>query len=69
MLFRVLSWRQEEVEEFVGGLVVDLSPMKGILVDKTARTATEQLRVLSRELDRETKALGLATTGGTVSNT
>jgi FAD/FMN-containing dehydrogenase len=52
-----------------GGLVVDLGPMKGIRVDPRARTATAQGGVLWRELDRETQAFGLATTGGTVSNT
>ena len=52
-----------------GGLVIDLSPMKGIRVDPAARTATAQGGVLWRELDRETQAFGLATTGGTVSNT
>jgi FAD/FMN-containing dehydrogenase len=52
-----------------GGLVIDLGAMKGIRVDPTARTATAQGGVLWRELDRETQAFGLATTGGTVSNT
>ena len=52
-----------------GGLVIDLSPMKGIRVDPTGRTAMAQGGVLWRELDRETQAFGLATTGGTVSNT
>ena len=52
-----------------GGLVIDLSPMKGIRVDPGARTARAQGGVLWRELDRETQAFGLATTGGTVSNT
>ena len=52
-----------------GGLVIDLSPMKGIRVDPKARTVTAQGGVLWRELDRETQAFGLATTGGTVSNT
>ena len=52
-----------------GGLVIDLSPMKGIRVDPTARTARAQGGVLWREFDRETQAFGLATTGGTVSNT
>jgi FAD/FMN-containing dehydrogenase len=52
-----------------GGLVIDLSPMKGIRVDPVARTAQAQGGVLWRELDRETQAFGLATTGGTVSNT
>jgi FAD/FMN-containing dehydrogenase len=52
-----------------GGLVIDLGPMKGIRVDPTTRVATAQGGVLWRELDRETQAFGLATTGGTVSNT
>jgi FAD/FMN-containing dehydrogenase len=52
-----------------GGLVIDLSPMKGIRVDPDARTVLAQGGVLWRELDHETQAYGLATTGGTVSNT
>src|SRR5215471_3585054 len=52
-----------------GGLVIDLSPMKGIRVDPGARTVHAQGGVLWRELDHETQAFGLATTGGTVSNT
>jgi FAD/FMN-containing dehydrogenase len=52
-----------------GGLVVDLSPMKGIRVDPEARTAQAQGGALWRDLDHETQAFGLATTGGTVSNT
>jgi FAD/FMN-containing dehydrogenase len=51
------------------GLVIDLSAMKGIRVDPEARTAQAEGGVLWRELDRETQAVGLATTGGTVSNT
>ena len=52
-----------------GGLVIDLSPMKGIRVDPGTRTVRAQGGVLWRELDHETQAFGLATTGGTVSNT
>jgi len=52
-----------------GGLVIDLSPMKGIRVDPHARTVSAQGGVLWRDLDHETQAHGLATTGGTVSNT
>src|SRR5215468_2341256 len=52
-----------------GGLIIDLSPMKGIRVDPGARTVHAQGGVLWRELDHETQAFGLATTGGTVSNT
>jgi len=52
-----------------GGLVIDLSPMKGIRVDPETRTARAEGGVLWREFDRETQVFGLATTGGTVSNT
>ena len=52
-----------------GGLVIDLSALKGIRVDPDARTARAEGGVLWREFDRETQAFGLATTGGTVSNT
>lgn len=52
-----------------GGLVIDLSAMKGIRVDPGARIARAEGGVLWHELDRETQAFGLATTGGTVSNT
>src|SRR3954447_927507 len=51
------------------GLVIDLSALKGIQVDPATRTARAQAGVLWRELDHETQAFGLATTGGTVSNT
>src|SRR5258705_5826558 len=52
-----------------GGVVLDLSAMKGIRVDPVARTVRAEGGVLWRELDHETQAYGLATTGGTVSNT
>ena len=52
-----------------GGLVIDLSPLKGMQIDPVARTARAQAGLLWREFDRETQAFGLATTGGTVSNT
>jgi FAD/FMN-containing dehydrogenase len=52
-----------------GGLVIDLSSMKGIRVDPDARTVQAQGGALWRDLDHETQAFGLATTGGTVSNT
>ena len=48
-----------------GGLVIDLSPMKGIWVDPTRRTVRAQSGVTWGELDRETQVFGLATTGGT----
>jgi hypothetical protein len=52
-----------------GGLVIDLGAMKGIRVDPRARTARVQAGVLWGELDRETQAFGLATTGGIVTHT
>ena len=52
-----------------GGLVIDLSPMKGIRVDPSARTARAEAGVLWGELDRETQLFGLATVGGIVTHT
>jgi len=52
-----------------GGVVIDLTPMKGIRVDPGIRAAHVQAGVTWDELDRETQLFGLATTGGTVSNT
>ena len=51
------------------GLMIDLSPMKGIDVDVAARTVRAQGGVLWRELNRETQIHGLATTGGVVGST
>src|SRR5262245_28040091 len=51
------------------GLVVDLSPMKGVRVDPHARTARAEAGVLWGELDRETQVHGLATVGGIVTHT
>jgi FAD/FMN-containing dehydrogenase len=52
-----------------GGLVIDLSPMKGIRVDPATRTARAEAGVLWGELDRETQLFGLATVGGIVTHT
>ncbi len=52
-----------------GGLMIDLSPMKGIHVDPKARTARAQGGVTWAEYNRETQIHGLATTGGVVSST
>jgi FAD/FMN-containing dehydrogenase len=52
-----------------GGIVIDLSWMKGIRVDPVRRTARAEGGVKWVEFDRETQAFGLATTGGTVSDT
>jgi FAD/FMN-containing dehydrogenase len=51
------------------GIVVDLSPMKGIHVDPRARTARVQPGVTLGELDRETQVFGLATPTGLISMT
>jgi hypothetical protein len=52
-----------------GGLVIDLSPMKGLRVDPVTRTARAQPGLLWGEVDRETQAFGLATPGGIVTHT
>ncbi len=52
-----------------GGLVIDLSRMKGIHVDPVHCIARAEPGVTWSEFDRETQAFGLATTGGTVSST
>jgi FAD/FMN-containing dehydrogenase len=51
------------------GLMIDLAPMKEIRVDAARQTATAQAGVLLGELDRETQAVGLATTLGTAADT
>jgi len=52
-----------------GGLVIDLSKMRGIHVDPRARTARVQGGATWGDLDRETQVFGLATPGGVVSTT
>jgi FAD/FMN-containing dehydrogenase len=52
-----------------GGLMIDLSSMKAIQVNPTAREAIASPGVLWGEFDRATQAHGLATTGGQVSHT
>jgi FAD/FMN-containing dehydrogenase len=51
------------------GIVIDLSRMKGVQVDPGSRTVRAQGGVTWAEFDFETQAFGLATPGGTVSNT
>ena len=51
------------------GIVIDLSPMRGIEVDPTGRTARAQGGVLWGELDAATQEHGLATVGGIVTHT
>lgn len=50
-------------------LMIDLSPMKTVQVDAKAKTALVGAGATLADLDRETQALGLATTGGLVSET
>lgn len=52
-----------------GGLMLDLSGMKGIRVDPSRRMAQAQAGLLLAEFDHETQAFGLATTLGVVSVT
>jgi FAD/FMN-containing dehydrogenase len=52
-----------------GGMVIDLSRMKGIHVDPAARRVRVQPGVLLGELDRETHVFGLAVPLGVVSKT
>jgi FAD/FMN-containing dehydrogenase len=51
------------------GIVIDLSPMKGMRVDPVERVAHAQAGLTWGEFDRETQVFGLATTGGAVSTT
>jgi FAD/FMN-containing dehydrogenase len=52
-----------------GGIVIDLSAMKMVNVDPVGRTARTEGGVLWGAFDAATQAHGLATTGGTVTNT
>jgi FAD/FMN-containing dehydrogenase len=51
------------------GIVIDLSAMRGVRIDPAARTAWVQGGALWGDVDHETQAHGLATTGGIVSHT
>jgi FAD/FMN-containing dehydrogenase len=48
------------------GVMIDLSPMRGVRVDAGARAVTAQGGCTWRDLDHEAHALGLATTGGII---
>ncbi|MEV4613270.1 FAD-binding oxidoreductase [Kitasatospora sp. NPDC049258] len=52
-----------------GGLVIDLSAMKGVKVDPERRRVVAEPGLTWGELDHETQAFGLAVTGGLVSST
>jgi FAD/FMN-containing dehydrogenase len=51
------------------GIVIDLSEMRAVWVDPAGRTAWVQGGALWGDVDHETQAHGLATTGGIVSHT
>ena len=52
-----------------GGIVIDLSEMRGVYVDPAARTARVQGGATWADVDRETQLFGLAAPGGVVSTT
>jgi FAD/FMN-containing dehydrogenase len=52
-----------------GGLVIDLSAMRAVWVDPAGRTAWVQGGALWGDVDHETQAHGLATTGGIIGHT
>ena len=52
-----------------GGIMIDLSKMKGIRVDPNAKTVQAQGGATWGDVDRETQVFGLATPGGVVSTT
>lgn len=52
-----------------GGLVIDLSAMKGMRVDPARRRVRAEPGLTWGEFDRETQGFGLATTGGVVGST
>lgn len=52
-----------------GGMVIDLSPMRGMHVDAARRTARAQPGLRWADFDHETQLFGLATPGGLISTT
>src|SRR5215831_7254475 len=52
-----------------GGLMIDLGGMRSVRVDPIRRTARAEGGTTWGDFDRETQAFGLATTGGSVSDT
>ncbi len=52
-----------------GGLVIDLSPMRGVTVDPHAQTVRVERRCLLGDVDHATHAFGLAVPAGIISTT
>ena len=52
-----------------GGILIDLSSLKGVRVDTASRMARANAGVLWGEFDRETQLFGLVTPGGRVTTT
>ena len=52
-----------------GGLMIDLAGMRSVRVDPLRRTARAEGGATWGDFDRESQAFGLATTGGSVSDT
>jgi FAD/FMN-containing dehydrogenase len=52
-----------------GGVMIDLSPMRGVTVDAEARVAVVEGGALWRDVDKASQAHGLATPGGLISET
>src|SRR4051794_19123042 len=52
-----------------GGIVIDLSALRAVHVDRVGRTALAQGGCTWADFDHETQAFGLAVTGGLVSST
>ena len=52
-----------------GGLLIDMSPMNGVFVDRKTNTVTVQGGATWGDVDREAQTFGLAVPGGVVSTT
>src|SRR5256714_12926714 len=52
-----------------GGLMIDLAGLRSVHIDHSRRIARAEGGATWSEVDRETQAFGLATTGGAISHT